>query len=132
MQIVLDTNVIISGLLNPIGKPGQIVQLVSSGIIKICYDARIIAEYYSVLVREKFGFDRSDVNSFITQVKSEGILVFPQPLEIKIIDQDDLKFIEVALAGKVKYLVTGNLKHYPKERIKKLEIITPSDLLRKL
>jgi predicted nucleic acid-binding protein len=41
MKIVLDTNVLVSGLLQPLGPSGQIVRLVASGELVLCYDPRM-------------------------------------------------------------------------------------------
>jgi putative PIN family toxin of toxin-antitoxin system len=56
MNIVLDTNVLVSGLLSPFGPCGRIVCMVSSGELTISLDARILAEYEEVLCRPKFKF----------------------------------------------------------------------------
>ena len=48
MKIVLDTNVLVSGLLSPYQAPGEIVRMCSSGTLSICYDARILGEYREV------------------------------------------------------------------------------------
>jgi predicted nucleic acid-binding protein len=45
MRIVVDTNVLVSGLLSPFGPPGVIVSLTAAGRLSLCYDARILAEY---------------------------------------------------------------------------------------
>ncbi len=45
MRIVLDTNVVVSGLLNAFGPSAQIVRLVAAGNLDLCYDARILTEY---------------------------------------------------------------------------------------
>ena len=39
---------LVSGLLNPHGPPGQIVRMVAAGDIVLCYDARITTEYRKV------------------------------------------------------------------------------------
>jgi predicted nucleic acid-binding protein len=39
LRIVLDTNVLVSGLLSPFGAPGEIVRMVSSGALVLCVDA---------------------------------------------------------------------------------------------
>jgi len=49
MKIVLDTNVLVSGLLQPFGPSGQIVRLVASGEVVLCHDPRILTEYGEVL-----------------------------------------------------------------------------------
>lgn len=44
MIIVLDTNVLVSGLLRPHGKPATILRLVATGLLCVAYDERIHAE----------------------------------------------------------------------------------------
>ena len=58
MKIVLDTNVIVSGLLTPFWSSGQIIRMVSAGILILQYDSRILLEYREVLYRPKFQFDK--------------------------------------------------------------------------
>jgi len=38
MRIVLDTNVVVSGLLTPFGASAQIIRMVASGHLVLCYD----------------------------------------------------------------------------------------------
>ena len=61
MKVVLDTNVLISGLINIEGIPAQIVNLLINGRIILLYDSRIMKEYEEVLGRKKFGFKKSVV-----------------------------------------------------------------------
>ncbi len=56
MKIVLDTNVLVSGLLTPYGAAAEIVRLIASGVLSVCYDTRILLEYQEVLARPKFQF----------------------------------------------------------------------------
>ncbi|HXK49023.1 MAG TPA: putative toxin-antitoxin system toxin component, PIN family [Clostridiales bacterium] len=127
MKIVLDTNVLISGLLNPDGIPGFIVRLVASGYIELIYDYRIIAEYVNVMSRPKFHIDPENISALIEQIKANGLLVSPLPLNLGIPDPEDLKFIEAAVSSGAKYLVTGNLKHFPAPEFKEVKIISPAE-----
>jgi len=125
MKIVLDTNVIISALINPNGIPAQILNLVINGKILFYYDNRILTEYSEVLRRKKFGFEEDWINAFMDFVKNEGEFVIAEPLKIIFEDEEDKKFYEVAKSGKVFYLVTGNKKHFPKDKI----VITPKEFM---
>ena len=49
LVVVLDTNVLVSGLLNPNGSPGKILDLIIGNHIQIAYDDRILGEYEEVL-----------------------------------------------------------------------------------
>ena len=66
MKAVIDTNVLVSGLLKPYSYPGAIVRLLASGQIQLVYDARIIAEYRDVLCRPLFGFKSTEVEPLLS------------------------------------------------------------------
>ncbi|HAQ61045.1 TPA: putative toxin-antitoxin system toxin component, PIN family [Candidatus Delongbacteria bacterium] len=131
MKIVLDTNVLISGLINPNGIPGFIVRLVASGYIELVYDYRIISEYREVMSRPKFHIDEEKISDLIEQIKAHGELVSPLPLSISIPDAEDLKFLETAVSSGTEYLITGNLKHFPAPEFKGVKIISPSHFFEK-
>jgi putative PIN family toxin of toxin-antitoxin system len=130
MKIVLDTNVIVSGLLNPYGSSGKIIRMVASGLLELCYDSRILSEYRSVLFRPKFHFNQAHVDSLLDQIKSCGHVVAAKPLRIRLPDPYDEPFLEVALQEKAKCLVTGNLRHYPTKRLCNITVLSPSDFLK--
>lgn len=132
MRIVLDTNVLVSGLLRPFGPPGQIVRLISSGQVTLCHDSRILSEYREVLLRPRFDFDPGDVSALLEQIKMSGIPVSSVPLRITLPDLDDAVFLEVALSGKADYLITGNLRHFAPYKEKSLRILSPADFIRSL
>lgn len=49
MKIVVDTNVVVSGLLKPQSNPAEILNLILSRQVVLCADSRIINEYREVL-----------------------------------------------------------------------------------
>lgn len=57
MFVILDTNVIVSALLSPHGKPAYVFNRFIEGDFTLCADERILEEYYAVLSRKKFHFD---------------------------------------------------------------------------
>ncbi len=125
MKIVLDTNVLVSGLLQPLGPSGQIVRLVASGDLVLAHDPRILVEYREVLLREKFRFDPERVATLLDIIGALGMVVVAPPLPLRLPDPDDEVFLEVALAAGVRYLVTGNLKDYPAEARQGVEVVPP-------
>lgn len=130
MKIVLDTNVLVSGLLKPFSSSGEIVRMITAESIQVCYDARILSEYRDVLVRPKFSFDHAHVDNFLTHLEGNGIAVASSPLAKSLPDHKDNPFLEVALAGNATYLVTGNIKHYPVNRRQGTKIVSPSDFIK--
>jgi putative PIN family toxin of toxin-antitoxin system len=128
LRLVIDTNVLISGILSPYGPPGEIVRMVSSGALSLCFDARVLAEYSEVMLRPKFPFRKEEVAALLEQIQSKGLVVASLPLVRRLPDPHDEAFLEVALAGKVGMLVTGNLKHFPSS-VNGVKIVSPAVFL---
>ena len=129
MRIVLDTNVLLSGLLSPSGPPGSIVQLITAGAVRICYDARILVEYRQVLLRPAFPFADVQVESLLDQLQADGDLVAALLLVERLPDPEDEVFLEVALSGNAQCLVTWNLKHFPEQNLQGVRVASPREFL---
>jgi len=129
MNIVLDTNVLVSGLLSPFGPCGEIVRMVSSAELKLAFDARIITEYKDVLIRPKFEFDKNKIDALLDHINYRGLIVASSPLPQSLPDIDDEPFLEVAIAAKVVCIVTGNHIHFPPDLCLGVEVFSPSDFL---
>jgi len=129
MKIVLDTNVLVSGLLKPFGPSGEIVRMLFSGELILHMDARILLEYQDVLNRPKFKFNKEYISILIDFIKQYGQFISSSPLKDRLPDPDDEPFLEVAIAGKVKSLITGNTVHYPSLVREGINIFSPSEFL---
>ena len=128
MRLVLDTNVVVSAFISHNSKPSQILKLVLQRKAEICYNSTILLEYKNVMLRRKFA-DKIHfhvVNQFINLIKSIGFSFVPMPSNVKLPDESDRIFYDTA-KGSGSVLITGNIKHYPKEPF----IILPSDFLKK-
>ena len=112
-RIVLDTNVLVAGLLTPFGATARLIDALIAGEAVICYDSRILIKYRQVLERPKFGFDSDTAIELVNDLEYSGIRIVAPPLALTLPAPDDAMFIEVALAGHVDYLVTSNLRHFP-------------------
>jgi uncharacterized protein len=132
VRIVLDTNVMVSGLWSPFGPPGKIVGLVAAGALPLLLDERILGEYREVLSRNEFGFDPEKVESLLLQVEATGEFVVALPLPERLPDPDDEAFLEVALAAQADFLVTGNLRHFPARVRQGVAVVSPRDFLEAL
>jgi len=129
MNIVLDTNVLVAGLLSPFGPCGEIVRMLSSGDITLSFDARILTEYEEVLARPKFMFEKDKVSLLLDHIVCRGRTVASSPLLQSLPDRDDEAFLEVAIAAHVACLVTGNKVHFPSEPLQGVTVFSPSDFL---
>jgi putative PIN family toxin of toxin-antitoxin system len=129
MKIVLDTNVLVAGLLSPFGPCGEIVRMVSSGEVTLCFDALILTEYSEVLCRPKFGFDKGKIATLLDHIEHRGHTVASSPLRHSLPDPDDEAFLKAAVAGKAKCLVTGNASHFPSKLRQGRKVLSPSGFL---
>ena len=129
MRIVLDTNVIVSGLLSDHGAPAQVLDLCLGGDVTLVVDGRIVREYHEVLTRPELKLPTRDVAQFLSLMDyAEHVIGVPLPLEFP--DVGDLPFIEVAVAGAVDAIVTGNVRHFrAREGRLDIDILTPRQFL---
>ena len=128
MKVVIDTNVIVSALMNTFGIPARILALVLNGKLKLFYDNRIIFEYIDVLSRKEFFFDLEIINDLFNWFKYDGEYVNAEFSGVKFTDEADKKFYEVYKSGAAQYLITGNIKHFPREKA----IVTPREFFDKI
>ncbi len=129
MKIVLDTNVFVSGLLTPFGPSGEIVRMVFSCELILYIDARILSEYQDVLHRPRFSFNKDQIDILLEFIKHYGQFVSSSPLRNHLPDTDDEPFLEVAIAGKVTSLITGNAAHYPAPFREGIDVFSPSEFI---
>ena len=124
---VIDTNVFVAAALthNPNSPTARIVDGLFLSEFVILYDNDIICEYRDVLSRKRFNIRKEEIDNLIAFVTSKGIsserLTFEQPM----IDEKDRVFYEITLSRNDSFLVTGNLKHFPKEP----RVISPAEMV---
>lgn len=125
---VLDTNVLVSALLGAsrMSIPTLVLKAVTDELLIPLYNDEIINEYREVLSRKKFPFDPELIETVIRTIIANGLCLertkvtdggFPDP--------KDLIFYEVALSKEDSFLVTGNLKHFPKKPF----VVSPAEMI---
>lgn len=132
MRAVIDTNVLISGLLSARAAPGAIVQQIVAGRLTAVFDDRILAEYRGVVVRPRLRIAPEDARLVLDALEAEGLNISAPPLPITLPDADDLPFLEVAAWADVP-LVTGNQRHFTPSRGKHtVEIVSAAEFVARL
>lgn len=124
---VLDTNILVSALWSKSANStiSLLIKAVIEQRITPLYHPDIIAEYQEVLSRDKFPFQPEAREALINRIISTGINSERIPYDAAMPDEDDRVFYEVTLSKDDSYLVTGNLKHFPKTPI----VVTPAEML---
>jgi len=103
--------------------------MVSSGAVTLCLDARVLAEYETVLLRPRFAFDPDAVAALLDYIDFRGDVFAASSLSTRLPDPDDEPFLEIALASHADYLVTGNLAHFPTGAREGVLVVSPSGFM---
>lgn len=124
---VIDTNVFVSAFYShhPESATTKVVAALAKGEIVILYNDEIIAEYEDVLSRPHLRISSFERNALLNYIHKNGIYTQRTAFEQLFIDESDRVFYEVSLSKEDSFLVTGNLKHYPKEP----RVVTPAEML---
>lgn len=110
MKIVLDTNVLISGIFFR-GPPSQILEAWKSAKFQIILSKEILVEYQSVGEKLSEKYPRINLTPIIELLTIYGKVVETKDISVSICEHpDDNKFIECAIAGNGKLIVSGD-KH---------------------
>jgi putative PIN family toxin of toxin-antitoxin system len=129
MRVVLDTNVLVSGVLSEAGPPGWILDMVLAGDLEPAYDNRILLEYREVLSRREFGFSPALVGQLLEAVELFGFPVTAPPWPQRLPDPADEPFLAAALASGAHCLITGNTRHFPAKLRGTVKVLTPREFL---
>ena len=123
---VFDTNVLVSALMSKREDSPTVLLLnhVLDGRIVLVYNEEIVSEYQEVLHRDKFGFSDERIKTVLEVVRT-GLCLGRTPSNEIFPDQDDAVFYEVALSKEGTFLITGNLRHFPKSPI----VVTPAEMI---
>jgi putative PIN family toxin of toxin-antitoxin system len=114
MRIVLDTNILVSALLNSHGPPARVFLLtLLDPDTQLCVSGEIYAEYEEVIRRARFNRSESEIEAALRAIRELGLWVRPSQRVRACSDPDDDIFLECAQAAAADYLVTGNRKHFP-------------------
>ena len=128
MKAVVDTNVLVSGLINMQNAPGRIVDLIRTRVLQVVVDDRILAEYQSVLLGKRLRkwVGEEDARDLLAFLFLDSERIVSTILVQRLPDPGDVPFLEVAVTANVP-LVTGNLKHFPEHLCRGHRILAPSE-----
>ena len=125
---VIYTNVIVSALIatKPDSYPLMVLSNVYQGPIVPVYNDEILAEYRDVLYRDKFHLKSEDIELALKTITETGLnLARTSVLGEDFPDPKDVVFYEVKMSKDDAYLVTGNVKHFPKKPF----VVTPKEMV---
>jgi putative PIN family toxin of toxin-antitoxin system len=127
MKVVLDTNVLVSGIFFA-GPPARILTAWAEDQLDLLATIDILAEYRRVGSRLRKKYPSVDVDPVLDLVIRESRIV--EPVSVKAdacSDKDDLKFLACALAGNADCVVSGDRALLRASGYEGIEVMTPRD-----
>jgi len=129
-NIVIDCNVFISAFIG-----SEICYKVIDKAFshyQVCYSDATLQELLEVLKRPKFqNFLKTNrVETTLEFLHSFGTRYKPKPCYLKLPDPDDIIYLDLALATKAKYIITGNKKHFPGKTCADIKVLSPGEFLK--
>ena len=110
MRVVLDTNVIVSGLNFP-GNERLVLELALRGRFELYLSTFILEEAAGVLTR-KFDWDEGRSSQALRALGNAGTVIYPRRLTEAIAGgHPDNRVLECAVEASADYLVTGDRRH---------------------
>lgn len=114
LRLVIDTNIIVSAALRPDGLQRTVLVRALARPARLYASEAIFAEYRSVLARPEVRIRKGLQHQLLQLIRNQShfVTVF-RTLDVTK-DPGDNKFLECADAARADYLVTGNLRHFPR------------------
>ena len=100
MRVIVDTSIIVSGLISPTGPPGKIVDALLQGFLVPVMSQATLAELEAVLMRPRLRtlFEHAGVEAmnFLAEFRELAEIVVPDLTDIPVRDENDRIFLELA------------------------------------
>lgn len=131
MKIILDTNVLMSGIFWA-GPPHQILKAWKSGKIHLIVSREILAEYYRVSDILAKKYPSVDLSTFMELLSIHAGIHVPAILSMPVSsDPDDDKFIACALGADVKLIVSGDRDLLNVSGFQGIDVLSPANFIKK-
>lgn len=137
LRVVLDTNVIISGVITDHGAPFQVLQRWRNSEFALITSEPILKEVERVLnypkIKRKRRFTEENIRNVIELLRKYGIAA-PADVTIEAVPEDpaDDKFIVAAVEAEADYIVSGDRHLKDIGSYHGIGIISPDEFLRVL
>ncbi len=127
MRAVLDTNVLISGVIAT-GVPHKLLVKGFNHEYQIVVSVETLSEFRKTLLKypDRFHMDETEIQGEVETIRYFAEFVSPKE-DIRAVedDPDDDKFLEAAVAGDVDYLVSGDKHLLSLDSFRGIEIVEP-------
>ena len=130
IRVVLDTNVLVSGLLFG-GIPGKLLDLWKTGKIRLIMSREMLDEFLRVLAYPKLRLSEEEIH-YLLYVEVlphvQMVKVHTGPILIPADPSDDM-FLHCAVAAGAKYIISGDRHLLQLKSHKRIKILSPAEFL---
>jgi uncharacterized protein len=128
LRLVVDTNIVVSAALKPDGLQRTVLLLAITKPARLYISKAILTEYSEVLARPELQIRKGLQRQLLDLLRKRAHFVTPACTLQMTSDPEDNMFLECADAARADYLVTGNVRHFPRFW-KKTKVITSLEFL---
>ncbi|MFH0787136.1 MAG: putative toxin-antitoxin system toxin component, PIN family [Pseudomonadota bacterium] len=137
-RLVLDTNVLVSAILNPRGKPAFILKLALRGVVELVISRAIIEEMNKVLhyprlikLLKKNRVSIEEIEAFIKNIDTIAEIT-KRELVLDLIKDDptDNIILACAVEGGADFIISGDSHLLGLESFEEIEIVAPATFLK--
>lgn len=136
-RAVLDTNILISGLITPRGTPAKVLLAWRVGHFNLVTSLPLLLELKEAISRphfkDRYRLSSQDIHDLIALIKNTALVITdPGAVSTQLRDPDDLAVLACALAGNAEYIVTGDRDLLDLHSFEGVQIMRPSQFLQLL
>jgi uncharacterized protein len=132
-QIVVDTNVLLSGIFFEKGNEAQVLKLILEDRAGLLASLETLEELRETLTRPKFHLSPSQSLAIFQVILGKcKVILNINEAEVKCRDKNDQKFLDCAHTGRADYLVTGDPDLLDMRQVGRTRILRAAGLIREL
>jgi putative PIN family toxin of toxin-antitoxin system len=114
LRLLIDTNILVSAALKPQGLQRTVLVIASAKPAHLYFSSKILAEYKEVSSRPEIRLRIILRNQLLQLLHNRAHVVKPSRRLKVTSDPDDNISLECADAARADYLITDNLRHFPR------------------
>jgi putative PIN family toxin of toxin-antitoxin system len=136
VRAVVDTNVLVSALLQPLGTPGLVLERFRRGDYRLVLTSELLAELQQVVRRprlqHRIALDAAELTDVLDQIAERADFVQPTTYLAVCRDADDDRVLEAAVDGRADIIASGDDDLLALDPFGEVRVVRPADFLRML